>query len=89
MLPWWLRGKESATKEETQVRPLSREDPLEKEMAAHSSIPAWEIPQREEPGGLQVMRLQKSRIRFSKKTTSQDTQDGIASIRSRFSITAS
>ena len=33
---------------------------LEKEMATHSSIPAWEIPRTEEPGGLQSMRLQKS-----------------------------
>ena len=33
------------------------EDPLEKEMAAHSSILAWKIPQTEEPGGLQSMEL--------------------------------
>ena len=38
---------------ETRVRPLGREDPLEKEMATHSSILAWEIPWMEEPGGLQ------------------------------------
>ena len=53
-------------RQETQVQPLSREDPLEKEMATHSSILAWEIPQTEEPGGLQVMGLQESWIRFSK-----------------------
>ena len=35
---------------ETQVRSLGQEDPLEKEMATHSSILAWEIPWREEPG---------------------------------------
>ena len=35
---------------------LSQEDPLEKEMATHSSIPAWRIPWTEEPGGLQSMR---------------------------------
>ena len=35
-----------------QVRSLGREDPLEKEMTAHSSIPAWKIPWTEEPGGL-------------------------------------
>ena len=40
---------------ETRVRSLSWEDPLEKEMATHSSILAWEIPQMEEPGGLQSM----------------------------------
>ena len=35
------------------VRSLGRKDPLEKEMAAPSSILAWEIPRTEEPGGLQ------------------------------------
>ena len=38
--------------QETQVRSLVQEDPLEKEMATHSSIPAWKIPWTEEPGGL-------------------------------------
>ena len=38
---------------ETQVQSLGQEDPLEKEMAAHSSILAWRIPWAEEPGGLQ------------------------------------
>ena len=37
------------------VRSLGWEDPLEKEMAAHSSIVAWKIPWTEEPGGLQSM----------------------------------
>ena len=40
---------------ETQVRFLDREDPLEKEMATHSSILAWRIPRAEEPGGVQSM----------------------------------
>ena len=40
---------------ETWVRSLGQEDPLEKEMATHSSILAWRIPWREEPGGLQSM----------------------------------
>ena len=44
---------------ETQVRSLGWENPLEKEMATHSSIFAWEIPQTEEPGGLQSMWSQK------------------------------
>ena len=39
--------------QETQVQSLGREDPLEKEMATHSSNPAWKIPWMEEPGGLQ------------------------------------
>ena len=38
---------------------LGQEDPLEKEMATHSSILAWEIPWTEEPGGLQSMGLQR------------------------------
>ena len=38
---------------ETQVRSLGREDPLEKEMATHSSILVWTIPGTEEPGRLQ------------------------------------
>ena len=41
--------------QETWVQSLSREDPLEKEMATHSSIVAWEIPWTEKPGGLQSM----------------------------------
>ena len=40
---------------ETWVRSLGPEDPLEKEMATHSSILAWRIPWTEEPGGLQSM----------------------------------
>ena len=38
-----------------QVQYLGREDPVEKEMATHSSILAWEIPWTEEPGGLKSM----------------------------------
>ena len=38
--------------EETQVQSLHGKDPLEEEMATHSSILAWEIPWTEEPGGL-------------------------------------
>ena len=44
--------------QETQVLSLSREDPLEKGMATHSSILAWRIPQTEEHGRLQSMGLQ-------------------------------
>ena len=39
--------------QETQVQSLGQEDPLEVGMATHSSIIAWRIPWREEPGGLQ------------------------------------
>ena len=44
--------------QETWVQFLGQEDPLEKEMATHSSILAWKIPWTEEPGGLQSMGLQ-------------------------------
>ena len=44
---------------ETRVPSLGREDPLEKEMAIHSSILAYKIPWMEEPGMLQSMGLQK------------------------------
>ena len=40
-----------------QVQPVGWEDPLEEEMATHSSILAWKIPQTEEPDGPQSMRL--------------------------------
>ena len=46
--------------QEMRIRSLGQEDSLEKEMAPHSSILAWEIPWTEEPGGLQSMRSQKS-----------------------------
>ena len=45
---------------EMQVRSLGWEDPLEKEMACHSSILAWEMPWAGEPGGLQFIQSQKS-----------------------------
>ena len=44
---------------------LSQEDPLEEEMATHSSILAWKIPWTEEPGGLQFMGSRKSQARLS------------------------
>ena len=62
--------------QETRVGSLGREDPLEKEMATHSSLLAWRIPWTEEPGGLQsggVTELDttqwlNNKIRFTKKT---------------------
>ena len=50
---------------ETWVRSLGWEDPLEKEMATHSSILAWRIPWREESGRLQSTGVAKSRTRLS------------------------
>ena len=44
---------------ETQVPSLGQENPLEKGMATHSSILAWQIPWTEEPGGLQCMGSQR------------------------------
>ena len=41
--------------QEARVQSLGQDDPLEKEMATHSSILAWRIPWTEEPGGLQSM----------------------------------
>ena len=45
--------------QQTQLPFLGWEDPLEKEMATHSSIPAWKIPGTEEPGRLQSVGLQR------------------------------
>ena len=53
--------KNPPAKQEMQVRSLGQEDPLEEEMATHSSIIAWEIPWTEEPGRLQSMVLQRVR----------------------------
>ena len=53
-LPWWLSGHESACQcWRHGFNP--REDLLKKEMATHTSIPAWDIPWTEEPGGLQFI----------------------------------
>ena len=56
--PGGLAVKNSPAKQETLAQSLGREDLLEKEMATHSSILAWEIPWMEEPGGLQPPGLQ-------------------------------
>ena len=56
-LPGWLCGEESAR----QCGFLGQGDPLEKEVAVHSSIPAWEISWTEEPGALQSIGLQRLR----------------------------
>ena len=51
--------------QETWVRSLGQEDPLEKEMATHSSTLAWKIPWTEEPGRLQSMGSQRVRLELS------------------------
>ena len=63
-IPTRLSGKESICQAGDVGSSLGREDPLEKEMATHSSIIAWEIPGTEEPGGLQSMGLQKSQTQL-------------------------
>ena len=52
--------KHLSAMQETQVQSLDWEDPLEKEMATHSSTLAWRIPWREEPGRLQSMWSQRT-----------------------------
>ena len=65
MVKKWLNGKKKKKKknripmQEMQVLSLGQEDPLEEEMAIHSSILAWEIPWTEEPGGLKSMGSQR------------------------------
>ena len=67
-LPWWLNGKESACKAGA-VGALGfipgSERSLEEGMTTHSSILAWEIPWKEEPGWLQSIRLQRVRYNWS------------------------
>ena len=58
-----------------QIRSLGQEDPLEKEMATHPSVLAWEISGMEEPGRLQSMGLQKSWTSSRLKTTTDKTRE--------------
>ena len=55
----FIMVKRLSTMQETRVRSLGWEDPLEKEMAIHSSTLAWKIPWMEEPGRLQSMGSQR------------------------------
>ena len=64
-LPCGSVVKNPPARQETQVRSLGQENPLEEEMATHSSTLAWRIPWTEEPGGLQYMGLQKSWTQLS------------------------
>ena len=57
----------------TQVQPLGQEDPLKKEIAAHSNILAWRIPWTEEPAGLQSMGI--ARVGHDLVTTPPPLQD--------------
>ena len=53
----WVKSPPAV--QESRVRSLAWEDPLEKEMATHSSILTWRVPWTEEPGGLQSTGLQR------------------------------
>ena len=70
--------KRLPTMQETRVQSLGGEDPLEKEMASHSSILAWRIPRTKEPGRLQSMGSQESdtieRLHFTLKNLVTLTQ---------------
>ena len=59
--PWGCPGGSDSKESACNTGNLGREDPLEKEMATHSSILIWRIPWTEEPGGLQSLGSQRVR----------------------------
>ena len=61
--------KKPPAMQKTHVRPLGREDPPEKRMAAHSSVLAWRIPWTEEPGRLQSIRVAKNQTQLKQLST--------------------
>ena len=73
-------------------QPLSREDPLEEELATHSHIPVWRIPRTKEPGGLQSVGSQ--RVRHNQATEharayshmTLDDQDGFSPLGNTVSL---
>ena len=67
-----LSGKNPPAKQESRVPSLGQEDPLEKEMATHSSMPACGIPWTEEPGGLQSMGSRRVGYDWANKTSEPD-----------------
>ena len=64
--------------QEAQFQFLGQEDPLEKEMATHSSILAWEIPSTKEPGGLQSMGPQRVGHILAAKQQQQGSQESLS-----------
>ena len=70
--PCGLVVKNLPAMQETQVRSLSQEDPLEEEMATHSSVFTWRTPWTEEPGEIQSMGVTKSQTRLSTHTCTYD-----------------
>ena len=61
-------GKNLPAMQEMWILPLDQEDLMEEEMATHSSILAWRIPWREEPGGLQSLEAQRVKLQLSMHT---------------------
>ena len=90
-LYWASQGaqqvKNPPAMQEMQVWSLAREDPLEEEMATHSSILAWEIPWTGEPGGLQSMGSQ--RIQPTEHTCTQSWNDVNGGIHDGFRVSSS
>ena len=76
--------------QETRVRSLGWEDPLEKGMATHSSILAWRIPWTEEPGRLQSVELDRTEHTHtqSRKEVSQTNKDSISSVSPTVTVTS-
>ena len=72
--------KRLPTMRETQVRSPGQEDPLEKEMATHSSTVAWKIPWMEGPGKLQSMGLQ--RVTHESREETHENPESLASVSS-------
>ena len=70
---------------ETPVQSLGREDPLEKEMATHSSILAWKIQGMEEPGRLQSMAVAKIQTLLSDFTSSSSDSESFLVAHALFS----
>ena len=76
---WWLSGKESscnAGNMAAQVQSLHQQDPLEEEMAPHSSILAWEIPWTEEPGWLPFLESQRVRQDWTRMPVTEQYHRG-------------
>ena len=71
------RSKRLPAMQETWVRSLSWEDPLETEMATHSSILAWRISWTQEPGGLQSMGLQRVRHNLETNTICETVDEDL------------
>ena len=67
LIIWWLRWW--SPMQGIQFQSLGREDPLEKGMATHSSIPPWRIPWTEKPGGLQSTGSQQVRQNWATNTS--------------------